>query len=157
LRHLWGCGAGGLPSWLRYRLLLAGLNLAARWIRGREIFVRGPGRAKQHQRAQHHREDQILAVVHVCSILLRDWVVALAAPWVATKDALQSHPSAACGAIAFYCGNRIGRAAGLIAAARRKNLRRAFLPALPHQDHPLPDNGLRSLSSALVSSERSRP
>src|SRR4051794_6537026 len=51
-------------------------------------------------------------------------VVTLAAPGVAAADAFEGHPTAPRGPIAFNRGNRIGRTAGPVAAARRKDARR---------------------------------
>src|SRR6185312_13072319 len=62
-------------------------------------------------------------------------VVALAAPRMASPDPLQREPAAAKRPIAFDCGDRIGRAARLVTAARRQDLRRALLPAPGDQDH----------------------
>src|SRR5437867_3411555 len=50
----------------------------------------------------------------------RYWVVALAAPRMATADSLERHPCAPRGPIALDCGDRIGRTARLVAAARRE-------------------------------------
>src|SRR4051812_12002299 len=49
-------------------------------------------------------------------------IVTLAAPGMATKYALESHPAPTSGAIALDCSDRIGRAARLVAAARRQDL-----------------------------------
>src|SRR6476659_7037133 len=63
---------------------------------------------------------------------------------MAAEKSFQRHPSPARGAIAGDCGDRIGRTARLVAAAREKDLRRAFLPRLGNQDHRSPDHDLRS-------------
>src|SRR5207248_8572322 len=81
----------------------------------------------------------------------------LAAPRVAAANAFEGHPSAPRGPIAFNRGDRIGRTARLIAAARRKDARRAQLPAARDQNHEPRDHGLRKLSSAPWSSVHSRP
>src|SRR6185369_5556788 len=75
---------------------------------------------------------------------------------MAAADALQGHPAPARGSIAFNRGDRIGRAARLVAAARWKDLRRSLLPALGDQDHQ-PGDHLRSPSRAFASSERIWP
>src|SRR4051812_49431082 len=62
-------------------------------------------------------------------------VVTLAAPRMAAANAFEGHPSAPRGPIAFNGGDRIGRTAGLIPAARRKHPRRAQLPAARDQNH----------------------
>src|SRR6478672_1770197 len=84
-------------------------------------------------------------------------VEALAAPGVAAADAFQRHPAAARSPIALDCGDRIGGAARLIAAARRQDLRRALLPGLGDQDQQLCDHFARNRSRAPISSARSWP
>src|SRR5581483_6697845 len=84
-------------------------------------------------------------------------VVALTTPRMATADPFQGHPASTRGAIAGDRRNRIGRTARLVAAARRKDLRRALLPAAGDQDHQLRDHLPLSLSSAPASSDLRRP
>ena len=84
----------------------------------------------------------------------RNRVVTLPTPRVAAENALQRHPPPARRPIAFNCGDRIGRAAWLVPAARGKDLGGAFLPRFRNQDHRAIDHDLRILSRALASSER---
>ena len=51
---------------------------------------------------------------------------------MATEDAFEGKPAAPRGPIARQSGNRIGRTAGLEAAGRGKDLRRADLPQARH-------------------------
>ena len=80
-------------------------------------------------------------------------VVALAPPGVAAEDALQGKPAPAGGPIARKCGDRIGRAARLVAAARRQHLRRALLPAARDQDQQ-PGDHRRGSAERLRASRR---
>src|SRR5688500_18468824 len=81
--------------------------------------------------------------------------MALAAPGMAAADAFEGHPAPPGGAIALDCGDRIGRTAWLVAAAWRKDLGRAQLPAPRDPNHQPRDHGLRSFCSAASSSDRS--
>ncbi len=81
-------------------------------------------------------------------------VVALAAPWVAAEDTFERQPAALGGPIARQSGDRIGRAAGIVAAAWRQDFGRAQLPPPGDPDqqargHP------RSFSKARANSCRS--
>src|SRR5205085_4677103 len=84
-------------------------------------------------------------------------VETLAAPGMAAADTFEGQPAAPRGPIALDCGDRIGRTARLVAAARREDPRRAQLPAAGDPNQELCDHRCRSLSSAPTSSERSRP
>src|SRR3954447_11168399 len=74
---------------------------------------------------------------------------------MAAADAFQGEPAAAERSIALQRGDRIGRAARLVAAAWRQHFRRAELPAASNQNEQ-PGDHRRALSSALSSSVRSR-
>src|SRR5262249_33537322 len=112
------------------------------------------------QPAQHYGEDQILAVVHFNILVvmpLGNGVVALAAPGMATADPPQCEPPPAERPIAGDCGDRIGRAARLVAAARRQNLLCAVLATPEEQDQQPRDHFARRRSSASASSVRINP
>jgi len=85
--------------------------------------------------------------------------MALPAPGMASADALDCEPASAKRAIARQCGDRIGRAARLIAAAWRNDFGRAKLPRTAQADEQPSDHFATRPSAparSLRRSEKSR-
>src|SRR5256885_5597803 len=142
----WGCGKGcALPL---TTLVLGGLAV------GKYLFAAQLQPSSTSALSNTARIRFLLSFN--ASILLRYRVVALTAPRMAAEDAFQGQPAAPRGPIASNRGDRIGRAARLVAARRRKDLRWPQLPAARNPDEQAGDHW-RSLSSAPTSSERNRP
>ena len=81
----------------------------------------------------------------------------LAAPRMAAADAFYCQPATPCGSIARQCSDRIGRAARLIAAARRKHLRGSLLPPARDPDQQPCDHRIVLKETAIIDEAWPKP